>query len=168
MNVVVSNGSYKFNYRREIYRAVVVDEENNIYVSNYNGFLLFPGYVANNDKSCNINKVVNDIFGTDVNSELHCKFEHYYLSKYKNIFGKRLSSNNLDITYLYIVRINSNDIKELDESIVKLKYSDLLDKVNSSDYERYTEEMLVQLKLLPEDIKGRKDFRVMIKKKGNN
>lgn len=169
MNVVVCNGSYKFDYRREFYRAVVVDEDNNIYLSDYCGFIMFPGYVVDNDKRKNIKKYVDELFHLDCNPEYYGSFKYYYLNRYKNIVGKRLFTNSLDITNLYIVRINSKDIHSLDETIVKAKYSELFDRVTDTKSERYKEEMLLLLKMLPEDIKGKEDFKIrMLKRKGTD
>ncbi len=169
MNIVVSNGSYKNEYKNSISRFVVIDEEKNIYCFRYNGLYLFPGLVNDDKYKGDYNSYLIDTFGDYESIEYYGNFRYYYLNRFYSSTGKRLSTNSLDTTTLYIVRIDSRSINESYDGIEKVKYQKIFDCVNSSKDERYREEMLVLLKMLPEDVKGRDSIvlkKLKLEKKG--
>lgn len=170
MDVVVSNGSYKYDLKKRFVRLIIHDENGYFWMINSSGKLNFPGYIVNDGDDI-LDRAVDcfyKLFRTYSKMEFYGTFSYYNLLCKKNEFGKRITKNSLSLNHCYIVEIASSEVltnKESGYSLVGKTYDELRRKVLNSKDSSYKDEMMTILKLLPNELtKSNKRDKVLVRR----
>ena len=157
MNVVVCNGSYNYDTKKNYVRVVMCDEDNYFWVVNNAGKVSFPGYMISDNEDF-LDKAVScsyRFFNGYRMMNYYGSFEFYNTSIERDSNGKRIYKNNLSVHNCFIMRVHSEALLPIikdGKMFIRKTYDELVNCVSKSSDSKYKQEMLTILKMLPTEL----------------
>lgn len=115
MEKVIINNTSNDSYDMVRYkaRAIIRDENNNIYVTNMNDSFNLPGgtFEEGEDPDITIKRELKEELGLDNINPIPFKEFHFYHDNFPSDDGKSFNKS-LNIVYIYLLDINTKDIGE--------------------------------------------------------